>query len=207
MTAVKWSGAELDSLKEIINIGAGNAATSLASFLGQRVRMDVPQALIGPLADVQRTMGEKDEEVLAVFLRIQGDVTGALSIIFPPASAIRLAGQMTKKPRTKLAEFDQIDLSAMQEMGNIMLGTAIGAFGRLLEIKIMHTIPDAVVDRLGAVTDSVVLEVGQREGRVLSFKVTLSVDSSPLSGDLYFLFDANASTALLTAARKLLPPA
>jgi chemotaxis protein CheY-P-specific phosphatase CheC len=94
----------------------------------------------------------------------------------------------------------------MQEIGNIILGTAITAFGRMLNLKIMHTIPDAAIDRLGAVSDSVVLEIGQRAGQVLSFRITLTVNQAPLKGDLYFLFDATASTALLTAARRLLPP-
>ncbi len=205
MDQVNWSQTEIDSLKEIVNIGAGNAATSLAELLNQRVGMSVPQALIGPLAEVQMTMGRKDEKVLAVFLKIHGEVSGALTAIFPPSSAISLAGQMTHQPKESLEKFEQADLSALQEMGNIMLGTAIAAFGRLLGLKIMHTIPDVAIDRLGAVTDSVVLEIGQAEGRVLSFKVTLSVNSSPLSGDLYFLFDAKASAALLNAARKLLP--
>ncbi|MCX7730581.1 MAG: chemotaxis protein CheC, partial [Candidatus Caldatribacterium sp.] len=43
---------QLDALKEIGNIGAGNAATALSKMVGKRVNMEVPLVRVIPLKEV-----------------------------------------------------------------------------------------------------------------------------------------------------------
>ena len=43
---------QLDALKEVSNIGAGNAATSLSMMLGKKVDMSVPAVNVVKLEDV-----------------------------------------------------------------------------------------------------------------------------------------------------------
>ena len=49
---------QLDVLKEISNIGAGNAATSLSQILGQKVDMHVPNASVVDFNDLLGIFGD-----------------------------------------------------------------------------------------------------------------------------------------------------
>ena len=44
----KLNNIQIDALKEIGNIGAGNAATSLSTLLNKRINMTVPNIFILP---------------------------------------------------------------------------------------------------------------------------------------------------------------
>jgi len=195
---------ENDQLKEIVNIGAGNASTALSHMLGKRIHMDVPEATVGPIEKVQQFLGSKDDTVLAVFLKMYGDANGAMVMIFSPESALAFAHLLTKNKKESLDAFTEDDLSAMREIGNILLGSAITALSKFLDMNISHTIPDAVVDMLGAVMDSVVVEIGAEEEKALSFKVNLSIESGGVDGDLYFLFDSDSTAKILAAAKNKL---
>ncbi|NLX01434.1 MAG: CheY-P-specific phosphatase CheC, partial [Syntrophomonadaceae bacterium] len=60
----KLSGLQLDALKEIGNIGAGNAATALAQMVQAKIDMTVPQVSILPFADVPDLLGGADAHVV-----------------------------------------------------------------------------------------------------------------------------------------------
>ena len=49
---------QLDALKEVSNIGAGNAATSLSMLLGKKIDMSVPAVNVVKLEDVVELSGE-----------------------------------------------------------------------------------------------------------------------------------------------------
>ena len=78
---------QLDALRELGNIGAGNAATALSQLLGKKVTMSVPKIDIIPIERVPNLMGEPDALVVGVYLRILGDVLGSLLLTFPRESA------------------------------------------------------------------------------------------------------------------------
>ena len=50
-------GIYLDALKEIGNIGAGTAATSLSKLLNRRVNMNVPEIKILSFNEVETVVG------------------------------------------------------------------------------------------------------------------------------------------------------
>ena len=72
------SSIQLDVLKEISNIGAGNAATSLSQILGQKVDMCVPNASVVDFNDLLGIFGNEEEVVLGVMILYNGDVSGSM---------------------------------------------------------------------------------------------------------------------------------
>src|SRR5690606_13192314 len=67
-----YTELQLDAMRELANIGSGNAATALAQMLGQEVELSVPRALALPLADAVDAVGAADETVVSVMLPIVG---------------------------------------------------------------------------------------------------------------------------------------
>lgn len=78
MNITEISAIHLDVLKEICNIGAGNAATSLSQILGQKVEMHVPEAALVGFDDLLKIFGDEEEVVLGVMILLEGDITGSM---------------------------------------------------------------------------------------------------------------------------------
>jgi len=189
MTKETLSKSEVDQLAEITNIGAGNASTALSHMLGKKVQMGVPESFVGRIEEIQQRLGESTDSVLAIFLKMYGDIDGGLVLIFPEKEALQFAAMLTKTERKDIKEFEEMDKSALQEVGNILLGASITALGKFLSINVSHSIPDVEVDMLGAIMDAILIEMGSETEKVLAFKVALSLKEENLSGDLYYLFD------------------
>ena len=64
-------GMQLDVLKEIGNIGAGNAATSLSKLLSRRVGMNVPEVKLIQFNQVEMVVGGAETLVAGFILNSQ----------------------------------------------------------------------------------------------------------------------------------------
>src|SRR5579863_3068918 len=106
---------QLDALREVANIGAGHAATALSQMTGQTIMISVPQINIAALEDIPNQVGADEEPVAAVLMKILGDLTGLALLIFPQATALRVAGLMMKKEGVET--LGEIEQSALREAG------------------------------------------------------------------------------------------
>jgi chemotaxis protein CheC len=66
---------QLDVLKELGNIGAGNAVTALSKMLDKKINMEVPQVRILELAEVSEIFGGAEVPVTGIYLRMEGDIS------------------------------------------------------------------------------------------------------------------------------------
>lgn len=202
MSEEKLSKTEIDQLVEVTNIGAGNAGTALSHMLGKRINMAVPSCFKGTVEEVQRELGEDSNTVLAVFLKVYGDIDGALVMIFPPQGALDFVRILTKHKREKLEELSDYDKSALLEIGNILLGASITALSKFLDLSLQHSIPDVEVDMLGAIMDSVLIEMGRESEEILAFRVSFKTADEGSGGDLYYLFDPHSSEKILEITKR-----
>ena len=63
---------QMDALREIGNVGAGNSATALSQIINHRIDMNVPKVSIVPLGDVPDMVGGPEAVVVGVFPRGYG---------------------------------------------------------------------------------------------------------------------------------------
>ena len=74
----KMSEQYFDVLKEIGNIGAGNATTALAQLLQCKVDMKVPQVKLLEFQKVGAEMGSEEMIMAGIYLAVEGDITGSI---------------------------------------------------------------------------------------------------------------------------------
>lgn len=141
----------LDALREIGNIGIGNAATALAGLLGTRVSVTVPSALFSPLEDVLAGVGGLEEPVAGVHLRIHGDIEGTVLYLFSRESAFYLIDMLLGQSRGTTRELDALGRSVIAEAGNILTGAFVSAIAGITGFKILPAVPMFAFDMLGAV--------------------------------------------------------
>lgn len=90
----RFKAFEMDVLKEVGNIGAGNAATALSRLLDKPVDMAVPKVSLLPFEEVADRVGGSEQVVIAVYLRVEGEAPGNMFFIIQEDAAKRLLGQL-----------------------------------------------------------------------------------------------------------------
>ncbi|MDA2921775.1 chemotaxis protein CheC [Patescibacteria group bacterium AH-259-L07] len=194
---------ERDQLIEVVNIGAGNASTALSQMVEKKITIHVPDVFVDRVERVPQFFGETEKIMTVVLLKLLGDAPGIMLLMFPPESALKLAGLLTKQHKKNIKVLDELDRSALREVGNILSGASMTALSKFLDLNVLQSVPDAATDMLGSVVDTVLAEIGKESDIVLVFKVNFSIEGEDIDGQLFFLFDPKATAKILEATNKV----
>ena len=66
----------LDALKEIGNIGAGNATTAISNMLNLKVNMEVPKVEFLTFQELPTATSAEEETVVGIYLEVESDIGG-----------------------------------------------------------------------------------------------------------------------------------
>lgn len=159
----------LDVLKEIGNIGAAHGATSLSQLLDRKIDMHVPSVELVSFDDMFNLAGGAEEVVVGIFLRIEGDLSGSMFFILSVESANRFIQKLTGNVSFDFNSppFEEIGISAMQELGNILSGSYLSALSDFTGLKIKPTVPSLSVDMVGAIVSFGLIEVSHYSDEVI----------------------------------------
>lgn len=142
---------ELDALREIGNIGSGNAATALSSLLGEPVDIQVPSVKILDYNEVVEALGGPETMLLGVLLSMSGDVQGMMMFLQEKEFVHMTLNSLLQKSFDSFTQIDEMGYSALQEVANIMASSYVNAVGILTDLNIYTSVPSLTVDMLGAV--------------------------------------------------------
>lgn len=174
----------LDIVSEFANIGAGNAATALASLLDIEVVNEVTSCSMLPISEVAEKLGGPEQVVAGVYTQLCGDLRGGVLVIFSADSAISLIDHVTKEP-SDLSRLTDIQSSALREIGNICLCWYLVAVSRMIHTDLIPAAPDATVDLLGAVLDLPLAHAGIQVDTVIAVHTVFKSRDKAFDG--YFL--------------------
>ena len=148
---LKLSPMQLDALREIGNVGAGNSATALSQIINRKIDMSVPDVAIMPLDEVPDVVGGPDVMVVGVFLRVYGLAPGSVLFLLPKESAFYLIDMLMGKERGQTQSLDFMDESALMEIGNILAGAYLNALSYFTKLTLLPSIPALAMDMAGAI--------------------------------------------------------
>lgn len=84
----------VDVLKEIGNIGAGNATTAMANMLNIRINMDVPRVELLTFQELGSAICPEDESIVGIYLEVTDDITGSMMFLMKLDSAHYLVNKL-----------------------------------------------------------------------------------------------------------------
>lgn len=151
---------QLDALKEISNIGAGNAATSLSQMIGRRIQMAVPKARIAPFAEIVEFVGGADNLVAGGYLRVDGDMPMGILFLIPENDAFFFLDLLFGNPPGTSASWDEMRYSAYKEIVNILSGSYLNALSTFTQKVFIPSVPALAVDMAGAILGEVLQQIG-----------------------------------------------
>lgn len=179
---------QFDVLKEIGNIGAGNATTALAKLINSKLDMKVPQVQMVDFQHLANIMGSEEDLMVAVLVTLSDDIEGMMMFIMDIKSAKYLVGQMLKSMGMEIeidinSEFSDMELSVVSELGNIISGSYLAALSTMLQLVINISVPYVSIDMAGAILSVPAIEFGKLGDQVLLIETRFGDDE--ISG--YFI--------------------
>jgi len=188
--AFKIDDNMLDALKELANIGIGNAVTSLSQLLGEeKINMVIPVATLVPLQDAPESLGEEEIPVAGVYIKAAGDVDLTVLFVLSLDSAANLITNLI--PGTK-GGLDQMGISVLIEVGNILTGSYLNAVSLMTGLNLLPSPPQIAVDMSGAIISTVMAENQLIDDEVVLLRTTIRTMESRIDGNILILPDGGA---------------
>ncbi len=194
----------LDALKELFNIGAGSAATSLSQMLGgEKVQVEVPNIETVPTARVGHDLGGAHRVVCAVGFTITGGLEARLLFVLEESSARRLAAVLLGKPlpsdAERAAKLDSASLSALEETGNIVASSFVSGLGKLTNRRIMPSVPNSGFAAAGTVVESVLARLGSSAEESIVCRTDFTTRGTRIQGHLLLMPERHSLSNVLEA--------
>lgn len=193
--------SQIEVLGEIGNIGAGNAVTALAKMLDKRIDMAVPRVKILNFKDIPDILGNEEILIAGILLEVTGDIKGNIMFVLDLSSAHTLVNiLMGKQELSQQAEdFNEIEISALKEVGNILAGSYLSALSMLTNTNIMPSVPDLCIDMAGAILSVPAVGFGSVGNSVLYIETEFTDGNEKVSGEFFLIPDVDSYEILLKA--------
>ena len=196
---LKLSPIQLDALREIGNVGAGNSATALSQIINRKIDMSVPDVAIMPLDEVPDVVGGPDVMVVGVFLRVYGLAPGSVLFLLPKESAFYLIDMLMGKERGQTQSLDFMDESALMEIGNILAGAYLNALSYFTKLTLLPSIPALAMDMAGAILSVVLVQLGQMGDHALVIETEFLSEDDGIKGHFFLIPDPGSLDTILAA--------
>ena len=192
-------GMYFDILTEIGNIGAGNATTALAQLLNTKVDMKVPKVELLEFSQVGEAMGGEEQLMAGIYQIVEGDISGSIMFLLEEKSAITLISKLMGSPEVdNAAEFGEMELSALKEIGNIITGSYLSSLSMLTNLKIIASIPAISIDMCGSILSVPAIEFGEVGDKMLLIQTEFS-DDMKLTGFFILVPDLESYDKILSS--------
>ncbi|MGN0431626.1 MAG: chemotaxis protein CheC [Lachnospiraceae bacterium] len=188
----------LDVLKEIGNIGAGNAMTALAQMLQCKVDMKVPQVRLLEFKEVGEMMGGEEQLMVGVYLAVEGDITGSIMFLVRMDSAKHLVNKLMMGMGSEEPGLNEMELSAMKEVSNIITGAYLNSLSMLTNLKIYPSPPALTMDMAGAILSVPAIEFGTIGDNILLIQSQF-YDEVEIDGYFILIPDLESYEKILSA--------
>ena len=187
-----------DVLKEIGNIGAGNATTAIANMLGLRIDMSVPEVAFLPVEELGSAIGAEDEIIVGIMLGVEADIDGSMMFLMDMPSAHHIVNKLMMRPDDYCEPFDEMDLSAIKEIGNIIAGSYLSALSGLTNLTIVPSVPFVAVDMAAAILSVPAVQFGIFGDNALMINTEFS-DDLGIKGHFILMPEEDSYAKILTA--------
>jgi chemotaxis protein CheC len=197
----KLSSIQLDALCETANIGAGHAATALATLLNTKIEMSVPRARILPFTEVSALMGGAETHVVAIYFYVSGPVPVSILFVMTIDKARQLVEMLLGNPceMPVSGSFTDLEFSAMMEFGNILSSTYLNALATFINIRFQPSVPALAVDMAGAILNAILAQYGDVADQVLVLEAGFKKEDMDVVGNLFLLPGPGALEMILSS--------
>lgn len=197
---------QYDVLREIGNIGAGNATTALSQMINSKVDMKVPKVELLEFKEVSEVVGGAENIVVGILFSLGGDIDGMMMFIMDKSASRHMVNLLMgniqgleDNDNKEYKEFTEIELSALNEIGNIIAGAYLSSLSSLTNLTITSSIPYMAIDMAGAILSVPAIEFGKIGDKALLIETEFDNLEKALNGYFLLIPTLDSYTAILTS--------
>lgn len=141
----EFSDVKIDAIGEIQNITMGSAATAVSNLLSAKVWITTPRVSVIKASDLKYPELEPSVHVRIQYIK---GVTGSSVLVLKQTDVQLILNQLMGLPLVVSDdfEFDEMNISAVCEVMNQMMGASATALSELIDTQIDISTPEAFVD-------------------------------------------------------------
>lgn len=188
---------QMDVLREIGNIGAGNAATSLSIMLNQPVDITLPQVNLVKFNDVAEAVGGAETITYGVLINLVGDVEGMIMFILDKSFAHKILNILMGQSFENFEELDEMALSAIKEVGNILSAAYINSIAELTGLHIEPSVPYVSIDMAGALLSVPIIKFGTIGDKVLFIEENFKSNNEDVQSHMILFAEMDSLNLIL----------
>ncbi|MDR0197613.1 MAG: flagellar motor switch phosphatase FliY [Oscillospiraceae bacterium] len=146
--AIEISEIQKDAIGEIMNIGMGSAATAASELLNAKVWITTPKVSVQKAAEMRAD--ELEPAICVKIVYVKG-ITGSNLMLLKQDDVQMILNQLMGQPLevTPDFEFDELNISAVSEVMNQMMGSCATALSKFLDMSIDISTPTPhVMDKI-----------------------------------------------------------
>lgn len=178
---------QIDVLKEVGNIGSGNATTALSSMVGKMIDIEVPQVEVLAFNDAIEAVGGPEKVIAGILIRINGDIDGMIMFLFEQNLISLIEETFFGEAPPDIFSLNEAQMSALTEMGNIMAGSYVNAIAQLAGMTIDVEVPVMTIDMLGAIMSVPAVEMGEMGDKLLFIDNNMIIDKTSIQSKMLLL--------------------
>ncbi|ETA67233.1 MAG: chemotaxis protein CheC [Methanolobus sp.] len=196
------SELQVSALREIVNIGVGNAVTSLSKMIETGVKIEVPDFKVELIEDVPEVLGGAANVVSGVIMHVNGDIEGYIMMMLPEEAAQTICEIITHEENTDI--LTPLNQSLLEEVGHILAGSYVSSLSDFLGLNIRISTPMQTFDMLGAIIDQILIEMSQKVEHALLFDTMFIIQGNRTDGFFLTMFDPDSMDTIIDRIEKMI---
>lgn len=178
--------ASKDLLKEIGNIGTGNAVTALSNMVGKDFQVELPEVLIVKYQEIPELLGGAETLETGIMLEVGGEISGIFMFLLNEEFTKAMLTALLGENEWNLLEMDDMCRSVICEIGNVICCSYINALAELMGIKIHVSVPDICSDMVGAILSVPMIHFANLSDEILIVQNQFCMDDVSFTSHVLF---------------------
>ncbi len=183
---------QLDVMREIGNIGAGNACTALSVLLGTAIDMSVPRVQLLGFESTTEHLGGEDNMVIGLKIDITGDLEGMMLHVVEKRFAQRIINTFYAKELDNITNLDEMDSSVLNEMANITSGAYANSIASLTSLFVNIGTPQQVPGKVSDIMRLPLTEFVKPGEKVLVVEEEFTIDDEHISSNMILALESES---------------
>jgi len=188
----------LDVLKEIGNIGSGNAASSLSTMLNVPIDISVPSVQLLNFDDAVNFLGGPENVAIGMLVTLTGDISGMMLYVIQHSCASSMTQAVFGTEIEDMNNMNEMEVSFISEIGNVMSASYINAIASLANMTIDISVPNMCVDMAGAILSVPAVTFAQVGNKVLLIDDSFIIGGNQVKSNMILVPEMDSLEYLFT---------
>ena len=173
---------ENEILREIGSIGAGHAATALSELIQEKISITFPEIYVARPEEIPKVLGLHEMPSVVVYKKLQEGYDCDILLVFEKEEADKIVSTMAKNT-FGMEELDkEMKKSAIEEIGNIVIGSFLSAMSNFIDMELLPTPPIHVTDIFDAVLDIFLAKLCLQNRKAIVFQTCFKREEEKIYG-------------------------